>query len=145
MRVRLAGAVLFLVLAACGGSKSGHTHDANPARRTETIEMRDIEFVPAEMSVLRGQTVHFVFHNVGQSKHDAFLGDAKAQESHESEMRGGGMAGMEHGGSKGQSITVAPGQTGNFSFHFDKAGTFFIGCHEPGHYAAGMKLTVRVT
>jgi uncharacterized cupredoxin-like copper-binding protein len=27
---------------------------------------------------------------------------------------------------------------------FDRAGTFEIGCHEPGHDTAGMKITVTV-
>ena len=38
-----------------------------------------------------------------------------------------------------------PGKSGDLTYRFDEAGTYEIGCHEPGHYAAGMKITVNVT
>ena len=45
----------------------------------------------------------------------------------------------------GAKVTVDPGETGELETAFDEAGTYEIGCHEPGHYDAGMKLTVEVS
>jgi uncharacterized cupredoxin-like copper-binding protein len=43
------------------------------------------------------------------------------------------------------AVTVEPGKTEELTTRFDDAGTYEIGCHEPGHYAAGMKITITVT
>jgi uncharacterized cupredoxin-like copper-binding protein len=39
---------------------------------------------------------------------------------------------------------VAPGDTGELTYTFDEAGPLEVGCHEPGHYDAGMKIAVNV-
>nr|MBA2609447.1 hypothetical protein [Actinomycetota bacterium] len=72
---------------------------------------------------------------------DAFIGDDSAQADHESSMRDGG---MHHGSGDSDAITVKPGKTGSLSYTFDKAGETLIGCHETGHFAAGMKIAVTV-
>lgn len=48
------------------------------------------------------------------------------------------------GGSDADAITVEPGDTGELTHTFDESGEFEIGCHEPGHYEAGMKIDVTV-
>jgi uncharacterized cupredoxin-like copper-binding protein len=78
------------------------------------------------------------------------VGTPEDQADHEKEMAEGGKdsGGHDaHGGGSGDDnkITVEPGETGDLTYRFDEAGTYEIGCHEPGHYAAGMKLTVNVT
>jgi uncharacterized cupredoxin-like copper-binding protein len=94
--------------------------------------------------VRAGETVKFVFHNKGQIVHDAFLGDEAAQADHEKEMRGGGSGDMNmHGG--GDGIKVEPGKTGELSHTFKAGESLVIGCHEAGHYQAGMKLPVTVS
>ena len=102
--------------------------------------MVDIDFKPESLRVNKGEEVKFVFTNSGRVAHEAFIGDAKAQEEHEKEMREGGMAG--HGG--GHAVVVEPGDTGELTYTFDQAGTIEIGCHEPGHYPVGMKINVEV-
>jgi uncharacterized cupredoxin-like copper-binding protein len=52
-----------------------------------------------------------------------------------------GMNGLHHDDS---GTTVEPGQTATLTHTFTRAGSTIIGCHEPGHYKADMKLTVRV-
>lgn len=53
---------------------------------------------------------------------------------------------MGHGhGTDEQAITVEPGASGSLTYTFDTPGTYEIGCHQPGHYAAGMTITVIVT
>ena len=103
-------------------------------------------FEPDAMTVARGETVRFVFTNRGQVTHDAFIGDADAQAEHEAEMRerdddphGG------HGdGDAADAITVDKGDEGELTHTFADAGEVEIGCHQPGHYEAGMKVTVQV-
>ena len=104
--------------------------------------MRDIAFSPASVTVPNGQPVRLVFHNTGKVAHDAFVGDEQAQMEHEREM-GSAMGGMRH--DSGDAITVEPGKTGSLTHTFRSGDQLLVGCHQPGHYAAGMKIAVTVT
>ena len=103
--------------------------------------MRDIEFSPTTVDVEEGETIRFLFRNTGEVAHEAYIGDAAAQEDHADEMES--MGGMDHGGDS-EVLTVEPGDTGELSYTFDEAGPVQIGCHEPGHFDAGMVLDVEV-
>lgn len=134
--------VLSAVVAGCGGGdheSHGSTNDAE-ATRTVEVTMKDIAFEPTSVTVQPGETVKFVFRNAGQILHDAFIGDEAAQAEHEKEMREhAGKMDDEHG------IKVLPGKTGSLTYTFKTGETIVIGCHETGHYAAGMKLTVAIS
>ena len=138
--------VLALAAAACGGDDDSGTVSSSGDERTIEIEMRDIEFEPTSVDVERGETVRFVFTNEGDVAHDAFVGDDDAQAEHEETMSEDD-GGMDHGGGgdDGNAITVEPGDTGELTYTFDTAGSLLIGCHQPGHYDAGMILEVNVT
>jgi uncharacterized cupredoxin-like copper-binding protein len=41
-------------------------------------------------------------------------------------------------------VTVQPGASQTLVYHFTQPGPLIIGCHEPGHYAAGMRADVTV-
>jgi uncharacterized cupredoxin-like copper-binding protein len=153
------------VLTACGDddddSSTAATAPGATAARTIDVEMVDIAFHPTTLDVKSGETVRFIFHNKGATQHDAFIGDTAAQAEHDREMQiatsdshpsGPGttsghdmtttmhdMAPMMTAG-----ITVEPGQTGELTYTFDQPGMLEIGCHEPGHYQAGMKISVTV-
>ena len=73
--------------------------------------------------------------------HDAFIGDEAAQAEHEQEMRDGGS--MHHGGDD-KGVTVKPGKTASLTHTFKGGETLLIGCHQAGHYQAGMKVNVTV-
>ncbi len=161
-------AVGLVALAACGGDDSddegGLSADETTASettasetsdtaRTVEVEMADNEFSPDQVEVAAGETVRFVFTNEGEATHDAVIGDEAAQMEHEGEMRtaesdGDGMGTMGHGGSEDAddegAITVEPGSTGELMHTFSAGDEVLIGCHEPGHYDAGMKLIVDV-
>ncbi len=139
---RVLGLVTAVVLVGgCGGGGHGSHSSAD---RVVNVTMRDIAFDPAAVEVKAGETVRFVFHNEGQIRHDAFIGDQAAQDEHEREMREGGSGGMDgHHGD--DAITVDPGKTGSLTHTFKAGEVLVIGCHEVGHYAAGMKLAVTVT
>lgn len=134
-----------LLTAACGGDDDTGATDSGSDVRTVEVGMVDIGFEPTTLSVAEGETVRFVFTNKGDIAHDAFIGDEAAQADHEDEMREAG--GMEHGGhgdDADDAITVDPGDTGELTHTFDETGTVEVGCHQEGHYAAGMKITVEV-
>jgi uncharacterized cupredoxin-like copper-binding protein len=139
-----------LVVGGCGG---GSDHSSMPpssqttsgaAGRTVDIEMRDVAYSLPSVNVQAGETVRFVFHNAGQAVHDAFLGNEAAQAEHEKEMRSAGSGSGGMGGMGADGIKVEPGKTGELTHTFQKGDSVVIGCHEPGHYAAGMKLPVTV-
>jgi uncharacterized cupredoxin-like copper-binding protein len=126
-----------LVSACAGGSdSSGDTVGA----RTVHVDMRDNAYSPDHLAIRRGETVRFVFRNTGKVPHDAVLGDEQAQTDHEMEMSSG--SAMHHGG--GDAVTADPGKAATLTHTFGSGGDLLIGCHELGHYAAGMKLTIDV-
>jgi uncharacterized cupredoxin-like copper-binding protein len=132
-----------VLLGGCGGG--GHeSHGGSAASRVVDVTMRDIAYDPAAVTVKAGETVRFVFHNAGAIRHDAFIGDEAAQAEHEKEMRESGSDKMDgkHGA---HGITVDPGDIGSLTHTFKAGDTLVIGCHEVGHYVAGMKITVTVT
>lgn len=138
----LAGAVA-LVTAACGGSDDGGPSDtASGSTKTVEVKMVDIAFEPAEFTVKKGETVTFRFTNEGKVEHEAFIGDEQAQAEHEEDMSGGDE--MHHGDDVEHAVDVKPGKTGTLTYTFDEQGSTQIGCHEPGHYAEGMKIDVTV-
>lgn len=150
-------AVLALVAAACGGSDgvddSGtasddhmHSHDdtegvvpGGPAEEAEAITEVEVEaqddftFTPASIEVEAGEVVTFVVRNEGVAQHEFVLGDEVYQQMHEAEMQGDhDMDMMEN------AIVVPGGETKKITWRFDEAGEVLFGCHEPGHYKAGM-------
>lgn len=137
-RVALATAGLLLAATACGGGDDAGSKQP----RVIEVQMTDnIKFVPDAVTVRQGETVTFRFRNTGHITHDAFLGDQAAQQAHEAEVKASPAA-HSHGPN---AITVAPGQTGDLTHTFDQPGTLEIGCHQPDHYRAGMKITVTIT
>ena len=166
--IAVAGLALVAV-AACGGDDDGDSDDGGalaaggtgttePAGGARTVEvaMADNAFSPAEVEVAPGETVRFVFTNEGEVTHDAVIGDQAAQAEHEDEMRaaegdavegGDAMEGRDHGaeaeGDEG-AITVDPGGSGELTHTFSAGDELLIGCHEPGHYAAGMRIDIGV-
>jgi uncharacterized cupredoxin-like copper-binding protein len=163
-------AVAVVGLTACGddgdsASDAGASLEASSespgtqaSPRTVEVAMVDNAFEPTDVEVEAGETVRFVFRNEGAVVHDAVIGDEAAQDEHEDEMRAaeetttsgteGEMGGMDHGATAEEgeeaAITVEPGEEGELIYTFDSGGELLIGCHEPGHYEAGMKVTVDV-
>lgn len=134
------------LLAGCGSDEPAS--DGAGGDQTIEIEMQDIAFSPDEVDVPAGEPVTFVFQNDGQIAHDAFLGDAAAQDEHEAEMRAmDGEEGADHEEEEAeeeQAITLEPGESGEITHTFAEGDDLLIGCHEPDHYEAGMVVTVNV-
>ena len=114
----------------------GGPANANEATRTVKVTTLDtMAFEPSSINVAPAETVTFVVTNTGKAVHEFTLGDAAMQQAHATEMAQ--MAsGMAMDGSN--SITLQPGETKQLTWRFGSAGTLEYGCHEPGHYQAGM-------
>ena len=140
---------LALTVAACGDADGDASAAGGPTRTVE-VEMVDVAYDPETIEVARGETVRFVFANRGKIRHEAYVGTVEEQAAHGKEMRAGGEDSDGHDGHGGgkrddSKVTVEPGETAELETAFGEAGTYEIGCHEPGHYDAGMKITVEVS
>lgn len=148
-RLQLIPAVFTMIIfvASCGeaaqsNSSSSAAGGTATGARTVDVTMEDMRFVPAELTVQTGETIAFRFTNNGQIAHDAFVGDRAAQMEHEAEMAEMGRT-RDHDDEEA-AIVLQPGESGDLSYTFSKAGSYEVGCHQPGHYAAGMKMNVTV-
>lgn len=149
-RAALAGSLI--VLAACGGESDNQSAEAgNAASRTIEVAMTDMAYAPGAVEVAAGETVTFRFRNDGAVVHEAVVGDLAAQEQHHADMAAEMSAGathmmdgdMEHGSAM-HGVVVQPGETIELTHTFDAAGVQLVGCHQPGHWEAGMRMDVRV-
>jgi uncharacterized cupredoxin-like copper-binding protein len=138
------GAVAFTALTLLAGCSSAAktTSSATSQAQEVTITMSEFKFSPALLELKAGQTVRFVVINQDVTKHEILFGDQKAQDEHEKMMAGGSTVQMAEPG----EVEVDPGQTKTLEYTVpDAPGTLLYGCHEPGHWAAGMKGTVTIT
>ena len=100
-----------------------------------------MRFEPGTISVPAGKAVTFVVRNAGLVVHELFVGGEADQAAHAVEM-------AEHpGGSHahGNAVRVPAAGSESLTMTFDKPGRVLLGCHEPGHYLAGMVGTLEVT
>jgi len=137
-----AGLAFALALSACSKGPS----DQGAAGSVQTIRIQALDtnrFEPDSVSVRVGDRVRFVITNVGHTAHEFYLADEAAQMAHEEEMQMGG--GMHHGGEAMAALELAAGETKEATATFDQSGQILYGCHEPGHYEAGMVGTITVT
>lgn len=123
-----------------GEAESAFGTPADSADATRTIEVRtsdELAFEPAEVTAEEGETVTFRVINEGNLPHDFVIGDEAAQEQHAEEMAASD-EGMEMEGDA-NAISVPAGETADLTWTFDGATEGILyGCHEPGHYEAGM-------
>ena len=143
-----------VTLAACGGDDGSESVGGSAdAPRTIEVTMTDMAFTPSEMDVTDGETVTFVFRNDGAVRHEAVFGTLSEQEAHHTEMAemGGAHDGMDEG-TMGHddmtdlhSVVVEPGGSVEITHTFEGAGQMMVGCHEPGHWEAGMMMDIDVT
>jgi uncharacterized cupredoxin-like copper-binding protein len=147
-----------LLLAACGDSGSaattttGDNHEGEftfgePAgsgdsdRVVEIVADDDLRFTPDTVTVTEGEAITFRIVNSGEIPHDFTLGDEATQDDHEEEMAE--MEGMMMD-DEPNAVAVAAGETKELTWRFTEAGPVLVGCHQPGHYAAGMTATITV-
>ena len=144
---RIIGAVaLVAILAAgCADKNSTTSTAAGPATAQVEITMTDNAYSPTTVTVPRGEKVVLKFTNSGSVEHEAIIGDTTVQDDHAQEMMDGHTMSGIGGDASDRTVTVKPGKTVEITTTFDTAGALIIGCHEKGHYEAGMKATLKVT
>lgn len=138
-RFALPIAVLIAIsLAAC--SSGGAASAPSAGTRTVAVPTTDqMRFEPSAFEFADGETVIFEVTNVGKVQHEFYVGTPEEQLAHEEEMKAGhSMHGHEN------SISVEPGKTGTLRLTFARAGSLEVGCHEIGHWDAGMRATITV-
>ena len=108
--------------------------------RVVPIDMGALRYSSKLITVKAGEAIELRFRNTSTLTHEAFIGDDKAQIDHEKMS-----AAMNMGEADTSTmVTVKAGATKTLKTTFAKAGRTIIGCHQPGHYGSGMKLTVIV-
>lgn len=113
---------------------------AEPQSGDIPIVMTDaMRFVPEPITVKAGEEVTFMVKNEGLIVHEFFVGSEDEQVDHAAEMASGAMS---HG--HDNALSLEGGESGSLTMTFAAAGSLLIGCHEPGHYDAGMKATLTV-
>jgi uncharacterized cupredoxin-like copper-binding protein len=153
--------ILLVAVTAVGGLAAGCAPDPNDApnavptfedgNRVIEVSMIDLAFSPSSVEVTAGQTVHFWFRNDGAAIHDAAIGDLAFQQEHAREMAAGTAdhgtemaAGTADHGTEVDALVLAPGESGDLTYTATTTGTVLIGCHQPGHWEAGMKASINI-
>lgn len=109
------------------------------------VKMGEFFFSPKRISAPAGRLIRFEVSNPGVVPHEFLIGDAHAQDDAEREMAKGTKAGAGHTHDGTSSILLAAGESGVLEARFDTPGELLIGCHVPGHWAAGMQGTLIIT
>ena len=125
------GAVATLVAVALLGAC------AAAAERTVDVTIRHSRFLPATLDFSPGTTVRFVVRNTDPIDHEFIVGNEAVQARHQTGTE------PHHGAIPGE-VSVPAGGQATTTYTFSEPGTIFIGCHLPGHYAYGMRGSVRV-
>ena len=116
--------------------------DRQDAQRTITLHMTDdMRFTPSHFSVKQGETVRLRVVNQGQVMHEVVLGTKASLDQHAQMMLK--YPGMEH--AEPYMAHVAPGQSEDLVWNFNRTGQFDFACLIAGHYQAGMTGTFNVT
>lgn len=115
----------------------GQPADAADADRTiEVTTLDTMAYDPPTITVEPGETVTFVVTNAGEAVHEFTLGDQAMQDEHAEEMADMG-SGMAH--DEPNSLSLQPGEAKELTWRFGDLDRVIYACHEPGHYAAGMR------
>ncbi len=152
--IALVSTVLLTVSAWAGAGPAGHSHDEtfsagepgdpkNPAR-TIQITMGEADgkmmFMPNKVEVKMGEQIKFVLHNSGELDHEFVLASTEENLEHAEMM----MMNPEMRHVDPNARRVAPKQTSELVWTFNKAGEFEFACLIPGHRDAGMLGVVHV-
>lgn len=134
----VASAVTIAAAVLGGAVVAATTGSAGDGIRTVTLTVRHSMFSAAVLTVRPGETVRFVVRNTDPIPHELVVGDQAVQDLHE--------AGAEtHHGDRPGEVSVGPGQTATTMYRFGPgAAELLFGCHLPGHWAYGMRGTIRI-
>jgi uncharacterized cupredoxin-like copper-binding protein len=121
---------------------------AEESAATRIIDVATLDtfrFEPDPISVKVGETVTFRVTNDGVIPHDVVLDGQAGQDTHEQEMQE--MTAEENTTMMMDEVngfSLAAGESKVLTWTFTEPGTIYLGCHQPGHFAAGMVASVIV-
>jgi uncharacterized cupredoxin-like copper-binding protein len=116
----------------------GTPGDPADADRVIAITASDtFRYEPDTVDVSVGETITFRVTNAGAVRHEFIIGTDAEQEEHEEEMASMGDDEMMMD-DEPNAVAIEPGETKDLTLTFTLAGPLRFGCHEPGHFAAGM-------
>ena len=124
--------------------------ELDTATRTVTLSVDDtMRFTPQLWTATQGEKLRIVLTNKGKLPHELVIGTQLEVETHAKDMakdmtNAAGNPKANHHHQHSNAISVAPGQTKETIWIFDKAGTFTIGCLIGGHFEAGMRGLIEV-
>jgi uncharacterized cupredoxin-like copper-binding protein len=119
----------------------GIAGEAKAVRRTIDVRMGDdMRFTPRRIEVRLGETVKFRVRNTGRVMHEFVIGTQAENAKHADLMLK--FPDMAH--DEPFMAHVAPGETGEVIWTFNRAGTFEYACLIAGHHQAGMVGTLHV-
>lgn len=119
----------------------GIAASAQAVKRTIDVMMDDrMRFTPDVIDVREGERIRFRVRNEGKLKHEMVLGSRDELMAHAEMMKR--FPNMEH--DEPYMVHVAPGQTADIYWTFNRAGSFEFACLLPGHFDAGMKGSLAV-
>lgn len=114
----------------------GQPGTAKNVSSTVAIRMSDaMRFSPGVLAFKQGQTVRLRIVNDGKLAHEFVLGTRQEIDEHARMMRK--MPDMDH--HDPGAVRLAPGQSADLRWQFDRAGEFAYACLIPGHREAGMR------
>jgi uncharacterized cupredoxin-like copper-binding protein len=123
------------LLAGCSGA--GAPDSTEPDRELFVVMRDDFSYDPTEIEVTTGEIVRFRVANKGNVLHEFLIGSPEQHQEHEEQMS----EGNEHRAHESalDGVSVEPGDETAFTFVVPNKTELIFGCHEPGHFAQGMK------
>jgi len=143
---------------ASGNHQSSHSHGSTETQQQHTYAagspgklsdvkriikikaMDNMRYDLNSINVRAGETIRFIVTNTGKLRHEFSIGDVEEQQKHAKMMKA--MPNMQH--KDPNTISLAPGKTGEIIWKFSDSGDIEIACHVAGHYESGMKADVMV-
>jgi uncharacterized cupredoxin-like copper-binding protein len=110
-------------------SPVGQTRCAGTVAVTES----DFRIEAAETTFKVGQAYTFIVTNAGKVEHELVI-----------ERRGVVDTPLDRAGAEAEAEDIAPGRSKPLTWTFTEPGAYQFGCHKPGHFEAGMVLTIDV-
>ena len=156
LRLTAGGPILVaLIITACAGAPAA-TPPISPGTSATPREVNiiavDYSYEPAEIDLVRGETVLLHVINAGLVVHEVVIGDMTVQAAWESAEAAA--ANPPPGptplvsvpaGTAGVRIVVESGQRVDLLWTVPlNPGPILIGCHIPGHWAKGMQAAIRL-
>jgi uncharacterized cupredoxin-like copper-binding protein len=137
-----ASGIGLMALVGCSANLGGSGTDQNPTIIHMSIE--GYHFIPDDIVVHEGETVRFMITNQTDRAHELFIGTPAEQEADEARHQGASPMEQPNMSHYGYGIYLPAYGAGEFEYHFTVANGIMIGCHLPGHWAAGMRASITV-